>query len=141
MKRPLTWALALMGAGVTAFVLNFYLPEKSSMAAESSAEPMLAHNVYFSLKDSTPENRAKLVAACHKYLNGHPGTVFYAAGTVSNLDREVNDRDFDVGLHVIFKDRKAHDDYQTAPRHLEFIKENKETWKKVRVFDSDVTNK
>jgi hypothetical protein len=41
-------------------------------------------------------------------------------------------------LHVVFENRAAHDAYQTAPRHLKFIEENKATWKKVRVFDSDV---
>ena len=56
---------------------------------------------------------------------------------MSDLDRSVNDRDFDVGLHLVFKDRAAHDLYQNAPRHLQFIEENKATWKKVRVFDSD----
>ena len=107
------------------------------MAADSAPQKMLAHNVYFSLNESTPENRAKLVAACKKYLADHPGVVFFAAGTVSDLDREVNDREWDVGLHVIFKDRASHDVYQTAPKHLEFIAECKAMWKKVRVFDTD----
>lgn len=98
---------------------------------------LLVHNVYFTLKEPTDENRKKLVAACHKYLSGHPGTVFYAAGTLADLDRPVNDRDFDVGLHVIFEDRAAHDAYQTAPKHLKFIEENKADWAKVRVFDSN----
>jgi len=98
---------------------------------------LLVHNVYFTLKEPTDENRKKLVAACDKYLSGHPGTVFYAAGTLADLDRPVNDRDFDVGLHVIFKDRAAHDAYQTAPKHLQFIEENKPHWAKVRVFDSN----
>lgn len=98
---------------------------------------LLVHNVYFSLKEPTDANRKKLVAACDKYLSDHPGTVFYAAGTLADLDRPVNDREFDVGLHVIFKDRAAHDAYQTAPKHLQFIEENKPTWAKVRVFDSN----
>ncbi|MBI3462699.1 MAG: Dabb family protein [Planctomycetes bacterium] len=99
---------------------------------------MLAHNVFFSLKDHSPAAQQKLVAACKQHLTGHPGTVFFACVTVSDLDREVNDRDFDVGLHVIFKDRASHDQYQTAERHLKFIEENRDTWAKVRVFDSDV---
>ncbi|HVX61844.1 MAG TPA: Dabb family protein [Pirellulales bacterium] len=101
---------------------------------------LLVHNVFFSLKEPTPANRQKLVDACHKYLSGHPGTVFYAAGTLADLDRPVNDRDFDVALHVIFQDRAAHDAYQTAPKHLQFIEENKADWAKVRVFDSDATD-
>jgi hypothetical protein len=102
---------------------------------------MLAHNVYFTLHDKSPESRKKLVAACHKYLNDHPGIVFYAAGILADAyHRPVNDMDFDVGLHVIFKDRESHDAYQTAPRHLEFIAENKASWKQVRVFDDDATS-
>jgi hypothetical protein len=100
---------------------------------------LLAHNVYFSLQDSSDAAKAKLVAACKKYLTGHPGTLFFACGTLAkDLARPVNDRDFDVGLHVIFETQAAHDAYQVAPRHEKFIEENKSNWKKVRVFDSAV---
>ncbi len=129
------FAAVVLAAGVVSKITH---TENSIMAAETaSTEPMIVHDVYFALKDSTPDNRAKLVAACKKYLTDHPGVVFFAAGTVASFDREVNDRDWDVGLHVIFKTRADHDKYQTAPRHLEFIAECKETWKKVRVFDTD----
>jgi hypothetical protein len=111
--------------------------EGSTMMAADAQAPLLVHNVYFSLNDPSPANVQKLVASCKKYLTDHPGTVFFAAGTLADLDRPVNDRDFDVALHVIFKDRASHDQYQTAPRHLQFIEENKADWKKVRVFDSD----
>jgi len=107
---------------------------------ETRREPMLAHMVYFTLKDGSPAAIQQLIDACHKYLSGHPGVVFYAAGGLNpDLAREVNDRDFHVALHVVFTDRAAHDAYQTAPRHLQFIAENKPNWAKVRVFDSDVT--
>ena len=98
----------------------------------------LAHHVFFTLKDRTDENAANLVAACEKYLNNHDGIVDFAVGTRDKeLDREVN-QDFDVSLHVVFEDRKTHDAYQPAPRHLEFIEENKDTWAEVRVFDSNL---
>ncbi len=99
---------------------------------------MLAHTVFFSLNDPTPENRRKLVEACHKYLTNHPGAVFYAAGLCSTYEREVNDRNYDVALHVVFEDHAAHDAYQVAPRHRQFVDECKAMWKKVRVFDADV---
>jgi Stress responsive A/B Barrel Domain len=105
--------------------------------AADAAEPMVVHDVYFSLKDNSPPARKKLVEACKKYLAKHPGTVFFAAGTLAEeLKREVNDRDFDVGLHIVFKNKAAHDKYQDAPLHKQFIDENKDNWKKVRVFDS-----
>ncbi len=98
---------------------------------------MLAHNVYFSLKDASDAAKQKLVSACKKYLSTHAGTLFFACGTLATeLKREVNDRDFDVGLHIIFQDQAAHDAYQIAPLHEKFIEENKANWKKVRVFDS-----
>ena len=98
---------------------------------------MLVHNVYFSLNDNSGTAKEKLLAACRKYLTGHPGTVFFACGGLAQeLRREVNDRDFDVALHVVFKDQAAHDQYQVDSRHVQFIAENKENWKKVRVFDS-----
>lgn len=100
---------------------------------------MLSHDVYFTLKEKTPEGRKSLIDSCHKYLTGHPGVVFYAAGTVNeSLRREVNDLDFDVTLQLIFVDKAAHDAYQVHPKHQQFIEENKPTWAKVRVFDADV---
>ncbi len=101
------------------------------------SEPYLAHNVFFTLQDNSPEAKNKLVEACKKYLSNHPGTVFFACGTLAEeLQRDVNDRDFDVALHLIFQNQAAHDAYQEADRHNQFIEENKENWKSVRVFDS-----
>ena len=60
-----------------------------------------------------------------------------AGRLAEGLDRPVNDRDFHVGLHVIFDSRASHDVYQTAETHLQFIAENKESWKQVRVFDTE----
>ena len=99
---------------------------------------MLAHNVYFTLHDNSEASINEMVEACHKYLKDHPGVEFFAAGTlVPDLNRPVNDREFHVALHVIFDSRENHDIYQTAPTHLQFIEENKEKWKQVRVFDSN----
>lgn len=100
---------------------------------------MLAHNVFFTLKDRTPAARAGLVDACKRYLTGHPGTVFFACGTVADqYDREVNVRDFDVALHLVFATTADHDAYQVAPRHKQFVEEQSSGWASVRVFDSNV---
>jgi heme-degrading monooxygenase HmoA len=101
---------------------------------------MLGHMVYFTLKDRSPAAIEKMVQDCHKYLTDHPGTVFFAAGTlVPDLTRPVNQTDFDVALHVVFDTREAHDAYQQADRHNQFIAENKPNWERVRVFDSNVS--
>jgi hypothetical protein len=102
-----------------------------------SADKLLVHNVYFSLNDRSPEARQRLIDACRKWLPNHPGIVFFACGALAeDLTREVNVRDWDVGLHIIFKDQAAHDHYQDTEAHHAFIAENKAAWRQVRVFDS-----
>jgi hypothetical protein len=98
---------------------------------------ILAHDVYFTLHDDSPEARRRLAAACRTYLSGHPGTVFFSVGIPApEFDRPVNDRTFGVALHVYLEDKAAHDAYQAHPRHARFIDENSSNWKAVRVFDS-----
>ncbi len=100
---------------------------------------MLAHSVFFALHDRTEPAVQKMLDACRKYLSSHPGIVYFACGTPnSKLTRPVNDRDFDVALHIVFDSLEAHDAYQDAPAHQVFISENKPNWKLVRVFDADV---
>jgi hypothetical protein len=93
--------------------------------------------VYFRLKDRSPAAAQRLVAACRKHLPGHAGIVLFACGTLcAELTRPVNDLYFDVGLHIIFRDKAAHDAYQVSASHVAFVNEHKDGWEKVRVFDS-----
>jgi hypothetical protein len=133
--RPAVWA-----AGLTA-VLSFvaFTNWGFTMAADAKAEPHIVHNVFFALNDNSAAGKQKLVDACKTYLTNHEGTVYFSAGVVSDkLTRPVNDREWDVGLHIVFKTMADHDRYQDHPRHTKFIDENKASWKKVRVFDSEV---
>ena len=108
-------------------------------SAEDEKPPMIGHMVYFKLKDNSPAARQKLVAACEKYLANHDGVVFFSAGVIAEgLKRDVNDRDWDVALHLVFADKAAHDKYQDHKEHHKFIEENKANWAKVRVFDSEL---
>lgn len=98
---------------------------------------MVAHNVYFTLKDASDGEKQKLRDACYSYLKDHAGVVYFIAGTrAEELNRSVNDRDFDVSLHVVFASRADHDEYQKAPRHLKFIELYQDNWESVRVFDT-----
>jgi hypothetical protein len=104
-----------------------------------SQSTKLAHMVYFSLENNSPEEVDHLIGEIKKYLNDHPGLDYFSCGRLNpDLSRPVNDREFDVCLNTVFVDRAAHDVYQTAPRHIEFIERNKARWRKVRVFDSDL---
>lgn len=133
MKPLLLIALPTLVIAVVLFAASI----RDRAEAAEAGGAMVVHDVFFALKDNSPEARKKLVDACKKYLKKHDGVVFFAAGTVhDDLKREVNDRDWDVGLHVVFKDKAAHDKYQVADTHKTFIEENKDNWKKVRVFDT-----
>jgi hypothetical protein len=79
---------------------------------------MLAHSVFFSLNDRSEAAIQKMLGDCRKYLTSHPGILFFACGTPNQeLTRPVNDRDFEVALHIVF---------------------DKANWRQVRVFDADV---
>ena len=122
-------------------VFPLVLATLGTAAAGPPAEEgrMLAHNVYFSLNDKSEAAAARLVAACHQYLKDHPGVVFFAAGTLAaDMNRDVNDRDFDVALHIVFRSKADHDRYQVHEKHKKFIDENRPSWVRVRVFDSYV---
>ena len=113
--------------------------DKAAKKAAKKGGAMIGHMVYFKLKDNSPAAREKLVEACKKYLADHEGTVFFAAGPIAEgFNRDVNDREWDVALHLVFADKAAHDKYQDHPEHLKFIDENKANWKQVRVFDSEL---
>jgi len=77
----------------------------------------------------------------YKYLDGHEGIVCFSAGTIVKENmRNVNVQDWDVSLHIVFKNKAFHDAYQNADSHHEFIEEDKHNWKTVRVFDSFIKN-
>jgi Stress responsive A/B Barrel Domain len=129
--------IPILGGLMAAAAVAMMAPLGNRATGAAADGPQLAHMVYFKLKDNSGGARAKLVAACKLYLTGHEGTVSFATGTLAgDLKREVNDRDFDVSLHLVFANKAAHDKYQDHPRHLKFVEENKENWEKVRVFDS-----
>ncbi len=137
--KTLLAACMILGLGAIAFATMETRTIPTALAADAAAEPQLAHMVFFTLKDESLEAKQKLVEACKKYLSKHPGTVYFSAGTLcEELNRPVNDRDFDVAVHLVFKTKADQDHYQDAPMHLQFIEENKDNWTKVRVFDSKV---
>jgi hypothetical protein len=107
------------------------------MSASASSSRLLFHNVYFTLIDGSPAACERLQMACRKYLAPHTGIVWFGCGNRAvELNRDVNDHEFDVGLHIVFQDRAAHDAYQVSADHQRFIDENRSNWKRVRVFDS-----
>jgi hypothetical protein len=104
-----------------------------------TGQKMLAHTVLFTLKNRSEETTKRLVADCKKYLSSHPGTVFFAAGTLAeDIQWSISDRDFHVALHLVFQDKAAHDVYQDSPEHAEFLDKHSDSWSAIRAIDAYV---
>ncbi len=109
----------------------------------TNADKPLAHMVFFTLKDRSPESRAAFAADCQKYLSGHDGTLYFSVGTIAEdvVEPTVSVRDFDVSLHLVVKNKEARDNYLVNPRHTAFVEANRENFAQVRVFDTYLDTK
>ena len=82
---------------------------------------MFSHVVIFWTKPDQTTAADQLVAGAEQYLRKIPGIVHFHAGRVARSDRPVVDQSYDVALNIVFKDKKAQDDYQAHPSHVEFV--------------------
>ena len=122
---------ALVAISLTSVVANRTL-------SDDNPKRLYSHDVYFELKDKSPEVKKAFVAACKKYLSKHPGTVFYAAGERADRSGNVYDREFDIALHIVFDSKESCDRYAASADHKQFVGENLKHMAKVRVFDANV---
>lgn len=98
------------------------LLKKASQLVNS--DPMMVHSTYFSLKpDGSPDTRAKYIAACHEFLSSSPGIMsFWVGERAEDMQRSVNDQNFNVAMNQVFQNRAAFDHYNGQdPMHEKFI--------------------
>ena len=121
MKRLLATLTALLALAVTA----------------RADEPAVGHMVFFELKDKSAEAKKKLVDACYKYLKNHDGVLYFSAGPrAEDVKEPVSAADWDVALHIVFRDKASLKKYGPHADHQKFIAENRDNWKGVKVYDS-----
>ncbi|HEY2837540.1 MAG TPA: Dabb family protein [Pirellulales bacterium] len=131
--------IALLSLSLFAFSFAIAWQARIAKSDDAKEQKNLSHNIYFSLADPTPENKQRLIEACNKYLAPHPGVLYFATGTICEEKGMFADRDYDVALVMTFKDRKALGVYARTPEHQRFVAETTPLFKKVRIFDADVT--
>jgi len=114
--------------------------EKSAArkSPDAAAQTLLAHNVYFALKDNSDEAKKKFNESCKKYLSQHAGLVFFAVGSSIKSPGQFNDKDYDISLNMMFTNKAALETYARSEEHQKFIAENMAGLKGVKVFDADV---
>jgi len=97
---------------------------------------MFSHVVIFWTDAKNPKAADELLAGAIKYLKPIPGALNFHVGKMVSSHRAVVDQTYQVALNLQFKDKKAQDDYQVHPLHLEFVeKAFKPKCTKVVVYD------
>ena len=97
---------------------------------------MFSHVVIFWTKPEVANAADELLAGMEKLLKPIPGVLQFHAGKMVGSHRPVVDQSYQVALNLVFPDKKAQDDYQTHPLHVEFVNGVfKKTCQKVVVYD------
>jgi Stress responsive A/B Barrel Domain len=96
---------------------------------------MFSHVVIFWTDPAKPGAPDQVVASAKKHLAPIPGVTNFHVGKMERSHRDVVDQSYQVGLNIQFESKKAQDEYQDHPLHLEFIDQCKALWTKVVVYD------
>lgn len=81
---------------------------------------MFSHIVVFWTKDD-PQAAEKLAEAAHRLLQPIPGILSFHVGRMVPSSRSVVDQSYQVALNLTFANKKAEEEYQVHPRHIEFV--------------------
>jgi hypothetical protein len=88
----------------------------------SGTDRLFAHMFFFQLADKSPDFVDSFIALCVKYLGGHASQLHFSVGVRAlEINRNVSATDFEVSVHIIFKNIEAFQEYSKSPMHEEFI--------------------
>jgi hypothetical protein len=134
-RRNFLSKLSLSGLAISTLGINNLYAKSESQVQKG--KKVLVHQVYFWLKkDLTDAQKATFDKGLKSLLQiktikygdvGKPG---------ATTPRPVIDSSYDYALLTVFEDVKAHDSYQIDPIHEQFVKDCKEMWEKVVVYDA-----
>ncbi len=97
---------------------------------------MFSHVVIFWTDPAQPNATEELIAGANHYLKPIPGLLHFHVGRMATSPRPVVDQSYQVALNLTFPNKKAQDDYQVHPMHVEFVeKVFKRVCQKVVIYD------
>ena len=100
---------------------------------------MHIHTVYFWITDdSTEAQREGFEGWLKKLTTISSIQEAYWGIPAATGERAVVDDSYSYSITFLFEDLAAHDAYQIAPLHCEFVEANKTLWTKVQVYDVTV---
>ena len=82
---------------------------------------MFSHVVIFWTDPKKPGAADDLIAGALKFLKPIPGVLHFHVGKMVPSHRPVVDSSYQVALNLVFTDKKAQDEYQVHPMHVEFV--------------------
>lgn len=86
-----------------------------------SLSRMFSHVVIFWTDPNDPLAPDRLVAGAEEYLKPIPGVKMFHIGRMVKSHRPVVEQSYQVALNLVFENKKAQDEYQIHPRHVEFV--------------------
>jgi hypothetical protein len=97
---------------------------------------MFSHVVIFWTDPEKPGAADAVIAGANEYLKRIPGITHFHIGKMVGSHRPVVDQTYQVALSTAFDSKKAQDDYQVHPEHLEFVARYVKPYvQKVTVYD------
>ncbi len=82
---------------------------------------MFSHVVIFWTDPANEQAPDELLAGIERFLRPIPGSLHFHAGKMVPSHRPVVDQSYQVALNIVFADKKAQDDYQVHPSHVQFV--------------------
>ena len=82
---------------------------------------MFSHIVVFWTDPVNPNAADIFLAGANKLLKNIPGVLQFHAGKMAPSHRPAVEQSYQVALNLVFPNKKAQDDYQVHPQHVEFV--------------------
>ena len=105
--------------------------------ARKTGKPMLAHHVFFWLKDPTSaQDRTKLIEGLRTLEKIETVRQLHIGVPAETEKRPVVDNSYSVSELIFFDDLAGQNTYQEHPIHKQFVEKYSSLWEKVIVYDS-----
>jgi hypothetical protein len=97
---------------------------------------MFSHIVILWTDPAKPAAANEIIAGANRFLRHIPGITHFHIGKMATSARPVVDQTYQVAINAVFTTKKAQDDYQAHPEHLEFVNQYVKPYvKKTLVYD------
>ena len=98
----------------------------------------MIHSVYFWLKDEAKDQCVEFEDALRELVKIPEIKLAHWGVPADTAERPVTDHSYHYSLVLSFESQERHDIYQDHPDHHVFVKQCKDLWEKVVVYDTEV---